>query len=49
MLLDLSTKNKIFAGIEFPDPGGSGFANAKLVNVEMIRIKVNLRNNIVNL
>ena len=39
----------MFAGIEFPDPGGSGFANAKVAKVEMIRIKISLKNNIVNL
>lgn len=35
--------------MEFPDPGGRDFAKAKLANVEMKRIKVSLKNNIVNL
>jgi hypothetical protein len=41
ILLDLSTKNKIFAGIEFPDPGGSDFANAELVSVKIKKINNN--------
>jgi hypothetical protein len=39
----------MFAGMEFPDPGGSDFENAKLANVEMKRIKVSLKKNIANL
>ena len=33
--------NKIFAGIEFPDPGGSDFANAELVSAKIKKINNN--------
>ena len=38
MLLDLSTKNKIFAGIEFPAPGGSGFARTAFEPIVLKKI-----------
>jgi hypothetical protein len=49
ILFDLSTKNKMFAGMEFPDPGGNDFAKAELVNVEMKRININRNNIMINL
>jgi len=43
MLLDLSTKNKIFAGIEFPDPGGSGFASTEFEPIVIKKMNNNLK------
>ena len=39
----------MFAAFEFPDPGGRGFANAELANIEMKRINTNRKNFMGNL